>query len=401
MIKKQPKLYLLIVCLILVLPITIHADSIKKIWDFSIDDIFSTTSISTNFSPVLSGTKLVFGDLKGNVKTLDITNRKVEKIIKLPIAVERSIKFTSKSLKNYVVFSGKHLTNGKHYYCSIDVKNKKIKGVVAHNNDLISFGEFALFEKNNNFIIFNPKVGRGVYRQKTTFSILKPIYTQDYNRNVFQSNQNEVVDIKVPNFAASLIMSSKSNKKDVLEFNTVVTIEKNIIADNIDSEILYFHRNNGLIGLLDVKKRKIIWEKKYFSSDTKIQGPYIAGKNLFYLVSYSGKSKNKERLGKIIALKKDSGLASWISKDLPFNNFGIVHFDKYIISSDLAGNILFLNIKNGKIEDKINVGKGISKPIISGRNIFIVTNSDIIMLESKRLRFRIKLLGRKIKKYLT
>ncbi len=76
MIKKQPKLYLLIVCLVLILPITIHADSIKKIWDFSIEDIFSTTSISTNFSPILSGNKLVFGDLEGNVKTLDITNKR-------------------------------------------------------------------------------------------------------------------------------------------------------------------------------------------------------------------------------------------------------------------------------------------------------------------------------------
>ena len=401
MTKKQPKFLFYTLCFLLLISHNVFSKNIVKVWDYEITNIYSNSKLSNNFSPVLSGDTLVFGDLKGEVKTLNIKTKKVEKIIKLPIAVDKSLEFKSKILKDFVVFSGKHLVNGKHYYCSIDIKSKRIKGVVAHKDELISFGEFALFEKNNNFIIFNPKEGRGVYRQKTTFSILKSIYTQDNNRNIFQSRQNEVIDITIPKFAASLIMSQRSKKQDILEFNTIVTIEKDVIADNIDSEILYFHRANGLIGLLDVKKRKILWEKKYFSKDTKIQGPYIKGNTLFYLVSYSSKTKDKEKLGKIIALNKKSGMSSWISDDLPFNNFGIIHFDRYILSSDLLGNILFLDIKNGAIKEKFEIGKGISKPIISGRKMIVMTNSKIIMLENKRIRFRMKLIGRKIKNYFT
>ena len=198
-------------------------------------------------------------------------------------------------------------------------------------------------------------------------------------------------------------MSKRSKQNDILSFNTILTIDDDVLADNIDSETLYFHRKSGLIGLLDISKRKIIWEKKYFGKDTKIQGPYVKGKNLFYLVSYASKDGdvNKSNIGRIIALKRKSGLSSWISEDLPFNNFGIIHFDKYIVSSDLEGNILFLDIDNGEIIDAVDVGKGISRPIIQGRKIIVMTNDKIIMLENKRLKFRLKLIGSKVKNYFT
>ncbi len=404
MTKKQIKiLFTSVVILCLISSYSLAKSSIVKVWDFDIKDIYKKSIISSNFSPVLNGELLVFGDTKGEVKSLNIKTKKVETIIKLPIAVDKSIEFKSEILKNFVVFSGTHLSNGKHYYCSIDIKNKRIKGVIAHKDVLLSFGEFALFEKNNSFIIFNPKEGRGVYRQKTTFSILKSIYTQDYNRYVFQSKNNEVIDIEIPNFGASLIMSKRSKQNDILSFNTILTIDDDVLADNIDSEILYFHRKSGLIGLLDISKRKVIWEKKYFSKDTKIQGPYVKGKNLFYLVSYASKEgdMNKSNIGKIIALKRKSGLSSWISEDLPFNNFGIIHFDKYIVSSDLEGNILFLDIDNGEIVESVEVGMGISRPIIQDRKIIVMTNDKIIMLENKRLKFRLKLIGSKVKNYFT
>ena len=110
---------------------------------------------------------------------------------------------------------------------------------------------------------------------------------------------------------------------------------------------------------------------------------------------------NKSNIGKIIALKRKSGLSSWISEDLPFNNFGIIHFDKYIVSSDLEGNILFLDIDNGEIVETVEVGMGISRPIIQDRKIIVMTNDKIIMLENKRLKFRLKLIGSKVKNYFT
>ncbi|RAP27329.1 hypothetical protein DID74_00530 [Candidatus Marinamargulisbacteria bacterium SCGC AG-333-B06] len=401
MVKKQLAFLMIVSLFSIVMTNAIVGKNIMKVWEFDLEGIYKSTKISGNFSPVLNGDKLVFGDIKGEVKTFNIKTKKIEKILKLPISIDKSLEFKSKILKDFVVFSGKHLTNGKHYFCSIDIKKKRIKGVVSHKDALLSFGEFALFEKNKNFIIFNPKEGRGVYRQRTTFNILKPIYTQDYNRYVFQSKQNEVIDIEIPNFGASLIMSKRTKQNDILKFTKIIAIDEDVIADNIDESILYFHRKSGLIGLLDIDKKKIIWEKKYFNKHTKIQGPYVEGKTLFYLVSYSNKQLNKGKLGKIIALNKNSGLSRWISDDLPFNNFGIMHFDQYIISSDLLGNILFLDIENGKVKDKIEVGAGVTKPIIKGKNIIIITSDKIIMLENKRIKFRLKLIGRKVKGYFT
>ena len=39
------------------------------------------------------------------------------------------------------------------------------------------------------------------------------------------------------------------------------------------------------IGQMDVALKKVIWERKYFKADMKIQGPLIDDEKLYYLVS--------------------------------------------------------------------------------------------------------------------
>ena len=117
MTKKQIKiLFTSLVILCLISSYSLAKSSIVKVWDFDIKDIYKKSIISSNFSPVLNGDLLVFGDTKGEVKALNIKTKKVETIIKLPIAVDKSIEFKSEILKDFVVFSGTHLSNGKHYY---------------------------------------------------------------------------------------------------------------------------------------------------------------------------------------------------------------------------------------------------------------------------------------------
>ena len=139
--------------------------------------------------------------------------------------------------------------------------------------------------------MFNPKVGRGVYRQKSKYIMNKPVFTQDYKRHPFQTNNQEIVDIVFPKFGGSLLMSPKSDKKDVLTFDLVVSLDADVVADNIKEEHLFYHRKNGNIGHMNVELNKVIWERKYFTSDMTIEGPYIIDNLLFYLVSYP-QSKN-------------------------------------------------------------------------------------------------------------
>jgi hypothetical protein len=399
MSKIQNRFYIFTVLLLVSFSNNTLANTISKVWEVDLSSIYKNPNMSVNFSPVISRDKLVFGNLKGEIKTLDLKTRAIESIIKIPIAVEKSLKLDSPSLKNYVVFSGKHLVNGKHYYCSIDIKEKKIKGVVAHDGGLFSFGEFALFEKNNSFIIFNPKEGRGVYRQKTIHKIEKSIFTQELNRYLFQSKNNQIIDVSIPKFGASIVMSKRNKEQNILNFSSIITIDPDIIADNIDSEILYFHKDNGVIGLLNINQGSIIWEKQYFTKNKSIQGPYINNDILYYLVA--DQQKDSGQVGRIIALNKANGLSTWVSEDMPFKNFGIFHFDKYIISADLEGNLLFLNSDNGVLESNINVGTGITKPVIVKNTAVIMTDKKVVLIQNNRLGFKVKLLLKKIKTYFT
>jgi outer membrane protein assembly factor BamB len=399
MSKIQNRFYIFTVLLLVSFSNNTLANTISKVWEVDLSSIYKNPNMSVNFSPVISRDQLIFGNLKGEIKALDLKTRQIESIIKIPIAVERSLKLDAPSLKNYVVFSGKHLTNGKHYYCSIDIKAKKIKGVVAHDGGLFSFGEFALFEKNNSFIIFNPKEGRGVYRQKTIHKIEKSIFTQELNRYLFQSKNNQIIDVSIPKFGASIVMSKRNKEQNILNFRSIVTIDPDIIADNIDSEILYFHKENGIIGLLNIDQGSLVWEKQYFTKNKSIQGPYINNDILYYLVA--DQQDDSGHVGRIIALNKANGLSTWVSKDMPFKNFGIFHFDKYIISADLEGNLLFLNSDNGKLESKINIGAGITKPVIVKNTAVIMTDKKVILIQNNRLAFKFKLLLKQIKTYFT
>ncbi len=399
--KKQ--LLYSIIGLIMMKCACVAADTsfIEKTWEMDISDIFTKSKLANTFAPSLAEKELVFGSLSGRIKTVDAFSKEIKSILKIPLTIERSLSFDSEKLKNFVVFYGVHKLNGKTYYCSIDLNKRKIKGVVSHKRGFLSFGQFAIFEKNNNFIVFNPKVGRGVYRQYSEYKMEKSIYSQNARRYVFQTENKEIIDISIPKFGASIIMSPKGREKDVLMFTRVAKLDEDMVADNINDEILYYHRHNGKIGLMDVEKGKIIWEKKYFKSDMSIQGPHVFKDKLIYLVSYPFKETDTERKGKLICLNKKSGKANWISKDLPFNNFGIAQFDEFVLSSDTEGNLLFLNISDGQVKEKVYIGEGVSTPIIEGQDLYVVTKSRIYKFKNNRISFKMKLLMKKLKEKIT
>ena len=382
---------------------TLFASDIKieSEWEIDISKVFPKKDLLDTYSPVLSKDKLVFGNKQGIVKTLDINTKEVERILRVPIEIHSSVLFNDEKLSKYIVFYGQHFTNKKFYYCTIDIEKRKIKGVVAHEKKFLPFGEFAIFEKFKSFIVFSPKIGRGIYTQQTNFGIKNPVFTQDFKRHVFQSSKNEIVDISIPRFGASLIMSPKSTRDDVLEFKNIITIEKNQIADNIKLKNLFYHTLDGAIGQIDTEKRKVIWERKYFSKNMKLQGPYIHDNHVIYLVSYPKTNRLKSNKGKLISINKKSGQSNWVSKDLPYNNFGIIHFDKYIMSFDNEGNVLFLDLKTGDSLGKIPLVGDVSKPLVFKDKAFIMTSEKIYMIKNKRFMFRVKLFYNKIKELVT
>ena len=364
---------------------------IFKLWEINVSTIFPKNVINSNYAPFIMDSELIFAARNGDIKTLDIESKTIRSVLNIPIKVETAQKFDIGKNKNFAVFFGEHKKNNKTYYCSVDLEKASMKGVVAHNKEFIYLGEFAIFERKNNFVIFNPSKGKSVYSQKEKkYDIRKKIYTQDKKRYIFQTSTNSLVEIKLPKFGASLIMSPRSTRKDILEFNKITTLPTGKIADNLTGNTLYYHSLQGEIGLMDVKTNEIIWERNYFKFGMSIQGPYRVKDKLFYLVSHSA-NKNEIKKGKIICINKNTGQSIWISKDLPFNNFGIVHFDKYILSANSKGDLLFLNINDGNEDYSTFVGEGITTPIVNQEDLYVMTNNKIYRFFSNRIGFKIKL----------
>ena len=78
-----------------------------------------------------------------------------------------------------------------------------------------------------------------------------------------------------------------------------------------------------------------------------------------------------------------------------------MQFDRYILSSDQQGNLLFLDIEDGKVHEKLFVGAGLSKPIVSEKELIAVTNKKIYKFRSNRLGLKLKLMWDKIWDYIT
>ena len=371
---------------------SIHAKDIIKVWEVPIKNIFPQGKLASEFYPIFTDSKIIFGATNGQVSSLELSTLIIDEIINLPINIQKSQQFDRIKNSNYAVFFGQNKRNGNFYYYTIDIAKKRVKGFIPYKYDFLSLGEYAVFEKNGIFRIFHPKQGRGVYNQSSSYKFFKPIFTQDSRRYLFQTYGSEIIEISLPKFAGSMFAAKKQLKSEIIDFSFVTAIKKNMVADNITGDIMFYHTKMGSIGQMDVALKKVIWERKYFKADMKIQGPLIDDEKLYYLVSYPKSDEKRFNSGKLICLNRLTGQSFWISRDLPYNNFGIVQFDKFIISTDTSGNILFLDRETGKVAEKFFVGDGVATPYVNKNELYILTESKIYKFFNNRLAFKLKIM---------
>jgi len=380
---------------------TSHAE-IKKVWESELTQIldikpsmgkgkqtqFSTgeNALSSTYFPILVSDQLLLATNKGHISAVDVNSQEVIPITQIPVDIQSALVFSNR----YPIFVGNHLTNRSHYYCAVSLSEKKTLGVFRHNKPLIPFGSWAVLERNKTFIVYNPQNGRKVYSQKTDYELDRQIYTSNDKRYVFQTKAKHLVDIKLPKFGASIMISHRNKRTDVLEFDSLAQIEPDMVADNIDRNTLFYHRKNGFIGQLKLNTKRVIWERSYFSKDMSIKGPLAYRSLLFYLVSYP-KQKDKANQGKIIALDRKTGQAVWLSKDLPFHNFDIVRFNDYILSVDDDGYLLFLDYKTGAVKNRFKVGEGLSRPLVKDNSLYVLTSEKLYRFKDTSVIFWLKL----------
>ena len=372
---------------------TKHSDEIYKLWEIPLEDIYPNDAVYSGYSPLFIGQELIMGSRKGYIKSIHVDTMYIKDISKISMNIEKSLTIQKLKDTNYAVLFGKHLESQRPFYCSVDIDHKEVKGYVNHSKDFISLGEFAIFEMNHNFIVFNPSVGKGVYTQKEPkYNIMRALYTQDEKRHLFQSTNKEVVEITLPKFGASLIMSPRSKKKDVLDMKVLIALDDSIYADNLTGNSLYYHKKEGFVGLMDIKTKKMVWEKRVFEEGMEIQGPHILGDKIYYLLSYPKEGDNNLKNGRLVCIDRKSGKFVWEYENLEFQNFGVVNFDRYILAANNAGELVFLNVNDGSVMSAFYVGKGICKPVINNEDLYIMTDDRIYRFFSNRVIFKARLL---------
>ena len=353
---------------------------IEKVWERSLSEVFpdpkqphSHEPLSPSFYPALVNNHLILGSQDGRVKGINIYDQSIKNIIFLPLTISEVTSYP----KNHCVFKGRHKLTNKLYYCSVNVHHNRMRGVLHHDGPMIPFKDWGVFEKSYTLYVFNPDKGKTIYRQESPRDIVKPVFTPE-KKTLFLTSKGEITQLILPKFGGSyLTMSNRKKKREILKFKSIATLDPDMVADTLYKNTLYYHRKNGEIGVMNIQSKKILWERTYFKKGMTIKGPFIYKGLLYYLVSYPKSNKKKIGSGKLIALDPKNGISKWVSKDLPFQNFGIVQFGQAIVSTDDTGNLLFLDLKTGEIRAQHHVGNGVTKPTVNGNLMFEIGRAHV------------------------
>ncbi len=265
-------------------------------------------------------------------------------------------------------------------------------------NNLNNLDNFSY--KNQNKIIFkSKKLSSGTINENILFDGDKVIATND---------------------KGDIIVYSISNKNITLKYNFYKKKFKNIkkkLNLTIDNNILYINDNLGYIYALDYNEKKILWAKDFkipFRSNLKVFSKKIVTSdtnNVLYLIN----KLNGERLRSIPTeenpLKNNFSNSLALSNQLLFflNTYGsiystnydgdirwflnvnrssslktnifnsnpiIIHNDKIVISTD--SNLNIMNTINGRLIKKVAINS-IVQPITSGKNLFLITDKNLLV----------------------
>ena len=375
---------------IILLQQSIHsAIKVEKDWDLPLTKIFnskSTVKLSETFYPIYQDGNLILGSYNGEILSVNSKNQRISKVIDLPIYVDYGQLFG----RRFILFKGTHKFTKSDFLCSVNIPNKRVEGVIRENTTMLPYKQWVVVERNKTFHVFSPQKGREVYSQYVNLTLKRAIHSTNKSETYFLTHNQEIISLDIVDFGENKIMHNSGKPGNVLRFKPIIKIAPEFIPDTIDDYTLYYHTTDGKLGKLDLDSKKPNWERAYFTSSHSIKGPLLDGHKLIYLISYSKKDKTKANQGKLIALNSKNGQSVWVSKDLEYSNFDITQFGRSIVSSDLEGNLILLDIDTGKPLFKEKVGKGITNPVAIETELFILTKEHLYKFENTDKFYKIK-----------
>ncbi len=367
------------------------ADVVKS-WEIDIGTVFhepvqwkdpDESKVSELLSPVIVGEKVIIGNRDGRIKTIDIHTREIQSALDIiPFGIREATRYG----KNVVVFTAYYKTLETPFYCAVNVNSKKLMGTLKFPGELWKVNDLAIFQRKGKIHVFNPLSGTLVYEQPVQYQFVAHV-RDSTEREIFWDTTRGLVELRLPGVGGVVLFQGKNDvpgvpKEALLNFVDLGVVGPGMIPDLVDGNRVYYHRKNGVIGVMAFGNTTPIWEKSYFKRNVTVLGPHVFRDMVFYLVSYP-RDSGAAGSGKIICLNRKRGQAVWLSEDILFQNLNLIQFRNTILATDPKGNLRFLDIGSGRDQGTFPIEGVISKPFVDGDSIYFQTGKKIYRFDFK------------------
>jgi hypothetical protein len=372
----------------------IYSDVVKA-WEIDNTKIFDPTLRTSNkgrvlppegkihprFSPSVVIDKLFIASDAGFIKVVNTNTKKVKPITRLPVIIEEGELYGW----NNIFLYGKHRRNRRYYHSCIDLRAKRLKGIIKQTGRFWKIKDFAIYCENNELFIVSPMKGRVVYTQEIDSEFTHYVKNSRKKHFLFYNEDYELIELILPEWAIALLFATTQpqkgeRKKEILNFRKLAQLDETMTPHYFHKKKVYYHTENS-IAALNTKKNQLLWETPIAEPYTTVKAPLVTKKNLIYLVS-DGLDSNKNN-GKIMAINPDSGKIIWSTEPFQFAKFDPIEFHKMIVHPDNDGNIIFRNTKSGREAFKFDVGGTFATPYIEDEALYIVTSEKLIRFDFK------------------
>ena len=286
---------------------------------------------------------------------------------------------------NYINFSYKNQNQ-------LIFKSKRLTRRGIKDKFLFKDGNIFITDIKGNMKVFSVEKQKIIYKfnfYKKKFKKLKKNLNFIIEKNIIYISDN-IGYLYALNYETQKLIWAK-NFKIPFRSNIKISNDAVILADQ-NNFLHFINKNNG-------ERLKFIPTEEVTIKNDFINSLALGNKSVFFLNSYGSLySINKKNFAINWFLNLNTSL-SFGTNNLFFSNQIVFNKDKIIVSTD--PNLYVINSKTGSTFFKIPI-TSIVKPIISGKNLFIITKDNLLVcinLDSGRIIYSIDI-GKEIAKFL-
>ena len=286
---------------------------------------------------------------------------------------------------NYINFSYKNQNQ-------VIFKSKRLTRRGIKDKFLFKDGNIFITDIKGNMKVFSVEKQKIIYEfnfYKKKFKKLKKNLNFIIEKNIIYISDN-IGYLYALNYETQKLIWAKNFK---IPFRSNIKISDDVVILADQNNFLHFiNKNNG-------ERLKFIPTEEVTIKNDFINSLALGNKSVFFLNSYGSLySINKKNFAINWFLNLNTSL-SFGTNNLFFSNQIVFNKDKIIVSTD--PNLYVINSKTGSTFFKIPI-TSIVKPIISGKNLFIITKDNLLVcinLDSGRIIYSIDI-GKEIAKFL-